>query len=134
MKLMKKGTRNVCFVLFVVAVLAFVLVPFGMMVEGDTTVDIRYSDKAGTVAVDPSKLGIDVGSSVTLLILRPGADANAITAADIVWVDQKAVEVADSLSFAFKFRSAPAGDYIVKLGGTGADPILAGFTVTDWGG
>jgi len=95
--------------------------------EDDITVS--YAAGSGTVTIDPSKWEIPVGKTATLLILRPGSDVNNVRAADIVWIDEQRVTVDDNLVFNFKLRSPAPGSYIVKVGGTDADPVAGRFIV-----
>jgi len=90
---------------------------------------VSYSAGSGTVTIDPSKFEIPVGKTATLLILRPGADANNVSAADIVWIDEVRVATADNLVFNFKLRAPAAGRYIVKVGGTDINPVVGSFVV-----
>jgi len=119
------------FILLAVAALLITVVTSALitLALSDDNIAVSYAAGSGTVTIDPSKWDIPVGKTATLLILRPGSDANNVNAADIVWIDEQRVAVEDNLVFSFKLRSPAAGLYIVKVGGTDANPVVSSFVI-----
>jgi len=126
---MKKRTV----ILIIAAALAVTTISLATYALSNPTEDditVIYKDGAGTVTIDPSKWEIPVGKAVTLLILKPGSDAENVKDSDIVWIDEQKVTIANVMNFNFKLRSPASGRYIVKVGGFEADPVTGYFNIS----
>ena len=131
---MKKKTRNVLIIAIVLAAMTittFIALATNQTAESsDIAVSYNSSAGTGTVTIDPSKWDIPVGKAVTLLILKPGSSSDNVNPSDIVWIDEAKVANAGNLVFSFKLRTPAPGQYIVKVGGFEADPVVSHFNVS----